>query len=149
MPFSDSNVPFAKHNLHLNTQTKLNPPKEQSVQKRQATHSTLQMQNNWTHEEENKQGRQPEHDAWLRQQRWSSGCITEVHEVLHKHSPGRAVPCTTPEPLWETPGIPAASCPYRASLLWHQSTFLNMMHACRAAVSPDCLESSEYTLGPC
>lgn len=63
MPFDDSNVPSEKHYLHLKTQTKPNPLKEQSVQKLCTTHSALQMQNNWTHKEENKQGRQPEHNA--------------------------------------------------------------------------------------
>lgn len=73
MPFNDSNVPFAKHNLHLNTQIKLNPPKEQRVQKLQAAHSTLQMQNNWTHKEENKRGRQPV-VAVAVSRRWAKGC---------------------------------------------------------------------------
>lgn len=109
MPFSDSNVPSEKHYLDLKTQTKPNPLKEQSVQKLHTTHSASQMQNNWTHKEENKQGRQPEHNAWLRQQQPSSSCITEVGEWLHKQSLGHVVPCVSPEAPPELPGVPAAS----------------------------------------
>lgn len=68
-PLGDSNVPFAEHNLRLNSQTKRNPPKEQRVPKLHATHSTSQLHNNRTRKEENKRGRQPEHDAELRR-RW-------------------------------------------------------------------------------
>lgn len=115
MPFHDSNVPSEKHYLHLKTQTKPNPVKEQSVQKLHTTHSAFQMQNNWTHKEENKQGRQPEHNAWLRQQQPSSSCITEVGKWLYKHSPGDVVPHVTPEAPLELPSIPAAS--YSSMLL--------------------------------
>lgn len=107
MLFNDSNIPSEKHYLHLKTQTKPNPLKEQSVL--HTTHSALQMQNNWTHKEENKQGRQLKHNAWLRQQQPSSSCNMEVGKWLHKDSPGPVVRCVTPETPPELPGVPAAS----------------------------------------
>lgn len=79
MPFIENNAPFVKHNLHLNTQTKLSLPKEQSVQKPPSHPLNLK------DAKQPPQGRQAgmAAEAAAAMQRWPKGCTV----LFPLHSP--------------------------------------------------------------
>lgn len=62
MPFIQNNVPFVRHNLHLNAQTKLSLLKEQRVQK--PPNHPLNLADAKQHSKQNKQG-------WQLKTQWS------------------------------------------------------------------------------